>query len=547
MLSARVLQSAIWPNAVAASALLPLLLLGMVRIAGGRARISGVLVTAVSGALLLLASRPQVVVGALPLLVTAALFFLAKSPVRKRALVDLSAAALLAAALGAPALFPSAALYDEMSRAAGLSHVERDVNPISFSSGLDMVFLPVDGGTRWPEAAAYPGVAAGLLFLWGASFALRGGREFPRGLFLALLVGGALGLVFAFGEKGPYRFLADLPLLRNFRIPARYLVSWSLAVALGSAMALSRVASRFSRPRLFEAGAVVLLSADLVWHAHRAAPTSLASLDTVEPDLVRVLKSKLGRDEVGFPRRFWRLAELYPLMAFPDSTRDAAARRFDALFDGQGMRYGLESVEGGGPPLARTSWLLTRPSPRTAALTGATCLVETPPSRRGQVFPSDWTVREIPALPRVILVPRAVPVPGPRALAETLAPAFDPKREAIVEETEALAPARAGEAPGVVRLISRRPGHVELATIAMGERVLVFFDSWEEGWRASVDGRETPVFRADTAFRGVRLAEGNHRVIFDYRPPGLREGAGVFVAGLLGVALFVIHARQPHA
>ena len=99
------------------------------------------------------------------------------------------------------------------------------------------VFLPVDGAPRWPEAAAYPGVFAGLLFLAGLAFSLRRREEFPRGLFLALAAGGLVGLVFAAGERGPYGLLAELPLLRGFRVPARYLTSWSLALALGSALA----------------------------------------------------------------------------------------------------------------------------------------------------------------------------------------------------------------------------------------------------------------------------------------------------------------------
>ena len=211
------------------------------------------------------------------------------------------------------------------------------------------------------------------------------------------------------------------------------------------------------------------------------------------------------------------------------------------------MRFGLESVEGGGPMLARTSWLLDRPSERKSMIAGAGCLVTSLPKTAGRVLPMDWTVRTVPALPRAILVTRAISAPVREAAAAILAPAFDPKREAVVEDTKALEPNRVGEPPGVARLISRRPGHVELATIAMGERILVFFDAWEKGWRAFVDGNETPVFPADTAFRGIRLSGGTHRVVFDYRPPGLREGTGVFVAGLLGVTLFVIRSRQTHA
>lgn len=173
MLSARLVQSAIWPNAVAVSALLPLGLLGIFRIGRGRRR-SGVPIAACAGGLALLAARPHVLLGAAPLLSAAAVaaVLAAKRPVRAAA--DLTLAAGLALALGGASLVPSAALYPEMSRAGGLSRSDRDVNPVGIGEGLDLVFLPVDGGTRWPEAAAYPGLAAGLLFLAGLALADEG-------------------------------------------------------------------------------------------------------------------------------------------------------------------------------------------------------------------------------------------------------------------------------------------------------------------------------------------------------------------------------------
>ncbi len=542
MLSARLLQSAIWPNAVAVGALLPLLLLGIARIARGRRR-SGVILAAGTGGLAILASRPQALLAAAPLLCAATVALLLKATRRGRAAADLALAALLALALGSPALLPSAALYPEMSRASGLSRAERDLHPIGVGSGLDMVFLPVDGAPRWPEAAAYPGVATGVLFLLGIALVLRGDRTLRRGLFLALLLGGAAGLVFAFGENGPYRLVAELPLVRGFRVPARYLVSWSLALALGSAIVLSRLLPRFSRPALAGAAAVLLLAADLSWHALRAAPTSSSALDSVEPDIVKELRLRLGRDEAGFPRRFWPLAEKIVLTAYPDASRGALARRFDPLIFGLGMRFGLESVDGGGLPLARTAALLSNPSERVASLAGAGLVVLSPPRLPGQRLPSDLVLRPAPALPRALLVPGAIAVPPERAVAAALHPSFDPRRAAVVEGAQALEPSRTGEPVGEVHLLSRRGGRVELAATAPSERVLVLFDAWEKGWRASVDGEETEIFRADGAFRGVRLAAGSHRVLFEYHPAGLKEGAGLFVAGTLGLALFAIRVR----
>ncbi len=553
MLSARMVQSAIWPNAVAGSALLPFLLLGIFRIGDGRRR-SGVVCTAISGALALLAARPHVLLGAAPILLaaSAAAVWTAGPGRRRRAGLDLTLAALIAFALAGPSLAPSAALYPEMSRAAGLTRAERDVNPIGIGQGLDMVFLPVDGGTSWPEAAAYPGVFAGLLFLAGVALVFRRSTpDFPRPVFLALLAGGLVGLVFAFGEQGPYRFVADLPLVRGFRVPARYLVSWSLAVALGAALALAALLRRLGTPRraarrVIAVAALLLLVADLTVHAWRAAPTATAALDRVTPDVVPALRRGLGTDESGFPRRFWSLA-LVPLLGVPDADRPAFARRFDPLVEALGMRFGLEGVGGGGPALARTEALFANPGPRAAELAGAAGLVSwgpRPPDRPPEI-PPDLVVQFRPALPRALLVARTILVRPEQALAATLDPRLDPRRAAIVEDEAARLPEDGASDPaGAVRLLARRSARVELSTDASAERLLVFFDAFEEGWTATVDGAAADVLRADTAFRAVKIPAGRHRVVFSYRPPGLRDGVRMMFAGALGLLLFVTRTRR---
>ena len=44
------------------------------------------------------------------------------------------------------------------------------------------------------------------------------------------------------------------------------------------------------------------------------------------------------------------------------------------------------------------------------------------------------------------------------------------------------------------------------------------------GWTVSVDGLEQPLLRANRIFRAVRLAPGEHRVSFEYKPLSFRLG-----------------------
>jgi hypothetical protein len=81
----------------------------------------------------------------------------------------------------------------------------------------------------------------------------------------------------------------------------------------------------------------------------------------------------------------------------------------------------------------------------------------------------------------------------------------------------------------VVSASLARPGYVVVA------------DTYTSGWRATVDGVETPIHPADVLFRAVRVPAGRHEIVLSYRPAGLRIGAGLFVVGLLatlGIALW---------
>jgi hypothetical protein len=302
MLSARLVHSAIWPNAVAAGALLPLLLIGIFRIGRGERR-AGVLWTSLVGGLLFLTSRPQLVVGAAPLVVAVLFVAILRAPRRPTALRDLGLASLFAILLGAPAVLPSALLYPETARGGGLERSERDPHPLV--GDLDQVFLPADRPWRWPETAAYPGLLVGVFLLVGIAMAMRADPAFPRPVFVALVAGGTIGLLFAFGENGPYGLVADLPLLRGFRLPARYLVSWALALPLAASLALNQTLAR-SRYRSVMAGlCVAVLAVDLGIHARQVAPTAPAEMHAIRPKILDVLKPQLARDESGFAGRFW--------------------------------------------------------------------------------------------------------------------------------------------------------------------------------------------------------------------------------------------------
>jgi len=65
------------------------------------------------------------------------------------------------------------------------------------------------------------------------------------------------------------------------------------------------------------------------------------------------------------------------------------------------------------------------------------------------------------------------------------------------------------------------------------EGLLVFNESYDPGWRATVDGRPARVCRVNAVCQGVVVPAGPHQVRFLYRPRGLTAGGALSVAALV--------------
>lgn len=89
-----------------------------------------------------------------------------------------------------------------------------------------------------------------------------------------------------------------------------------------------------------------------------------------------------------------------------------------------------------------------------------------------------------------------------------------------------------------LRILSRSANRAEIETGPLdGSRLLVFTDAYYPGWRAYLDGSETPILRANDAFKAVVVPPGTHRVEFVFRPVRVYIGAGISLATLLAVLL----------
>jgi membrane protein YfhO len=107
---------------------------------------------------------------------------------------------------------------------------------------------------------------------------------------------------------------------------------------------------------------------------------------------------------------------------------------------------------------------------------------------------------------------------------------FDFRREVLVP---ASAEPAAASSTGTARIVRENPTALSIEVDAPGGGYLVVLDSYERGWRATVDGQAAAIVPANVLFRGVRVGPGRHAVILEHRPPGQRAGIAVSAIALL--------------
>lgn len=149
------------------------------------------------------------------------------------------------------------------------------------------------------------------------------------------------------------------------------------------------------------------------------------------------------------------------------------------------------------------------------------------------------------AVPRTYLVTRARRAEGRAALAAILDPEFNPRDEVVLSFEPYLtapvaAPPRepAGIAPigGWSRVVQYEPDRVRLETQAPSRGHVVLVDVFDPGWRATVDGTEVAIVRANVAFRAIPVSPGRHTIDLVYRPRSVAWGMALSLLTLMALA-----------
>ena len=97
-------------------------------------------------------------------------------------------------------------------------------------------------------------------------------------------------------------------------------------------------------------------------------------------------------------------------------------------------------------------------------------------------------------------------------------PDADPQRTVLLKRAPVGIARVSGGSPGTARLVRYANTEVIVEVTAPLDEILVLNDVWHPWWRATVDGVETEILKANVIFRAVLVPRGRHIVRFTFHP-----------------------------
>ncbi len=511
-----------------------------------------------------------------------------------RRLGRLALVGLLAACLAAPGVLPG------LER---LPYTERALVPFDLRRGyefppqmlVDLLTPNFHGrgvGGFWPSWNRVESPYIGAVALYLAVVGLVGGLRRRRTWFL--LGVGLIAYLFALGYQGPlYAHVARLPLFADSWKTARAIFGLSFALSIAAALGVDMLSRSHGWPWTVAWSIALLAGSVFLW---LRAPAWVAQVPVGASRLRALsglhLAALLAWPVAALPwlrTRRWAwaglalllLAELVTLGAWVDIEPSAVGDdphaaaiaylradpgwfRVDVDSAARGLwspaalqAAGFEVPQGSGNPMelfafGQFYWAAPSKGAPVYQLFGAKYIVVpkgAPPGGEGiwPVFTDDPLIDlhlNTNALTRVWLVYDTVPISTiEEAYSIVFAPDFAPGRVAVVENGPDLEDAGEPGSASALEVLAYGPNRVRIFVRTADPALLVLSDILYPGWRASLDGEPTALYKTDGIFRGVVVPAGEHLVEMRFFPASLRWAGGLAMVGLCLVLLIFSRRR----
>ncbi len=97
------------------------------------------------------------------------------------------------------------------------------------------------------------------------------------------------------------------------------------------------------------------------------------------------------------------------------------------------------------------------------------------------------------------------------------------------------------DSTATIQLVSYKPNHLKYTSNNTGNGLAVFSEMYyEKGWKATIDGKETGIFRTDYVLRGLQIPAGRHVIEFKFEPQVIQTGSTITLISGFGILLLLV-------
>lgn len=107
------------------------------------------------------------------------------------------------------------------------------------------------------------------------------------------------------------------------------------------------------------------------------------------------------------------------------------------------------------------------------------------------------------------------------------------------------------DSTAIVQLTSYKPNHLQYVSNNKNNGFAVFSEMYyKNGWKATIDGKETKILRVNYALRGLEVPAGKHKIEFKFEPQVVKTGSTIALISsllmlvLIGAGVYFLRKKE---